>query len=127
MKKFCTGERCDGHFASLASFPGWHGLFGHLNVVTPDQKSIVTGRGKHDRVVAFCPGFDEDVGALALYCRVDHLWGLGMPSEKEILKVARKENGEDAKGRWKLASSVPWDDGTSTDIYFVWPETAINI
>jgi len=65
---------------------------GHLNVLTPDHKSVVTAHGKHDRVVCFLPQGDE------LYMRVDLKWGLGMPTPAQMMDVARKDQG--VRGRW---------------------------
>lgn len=83
----------------------------NLNIYTPDKESYVTGFGAHDRVIAFCPDSE------GLYCRVDHLWNLPQPTEKQILEVARKQNGSLRRG-WKLASVTPWDNGKSTDYLF---------
>ncbi|WP_281956467.1 hypothetical protein [Alteromonas australica] len=97
----CTGERYHGQFQSLAAIDGWHGKFGHFNVLTRDHDSVVTGYGKHDRVATTLPMFDEALGELSLYVRVDTVWGLGLPSVKQILNVARKHDG--TKGRWVVA------------------------
>lgn len=89
-----------------------HGEAGHVNVLTRDQDSIVTGFGKHARVIAFLPQGNE------LYIRVDHVWGLPRPTEQQILHVARKDQG--LRGRWKLARSQDWEYGgiARTDCYF---------
>lgn len=97
----------------LAAIPGWHGLFGHLNVVTPDHKRKVTGYGAHDRIVVFHPDSE------GLYCRVDHIWGLGAPTEAQILAVARSHEGCNLRGRWKLQSMDVFDDGSATEYRFV--------
>ena len=89
-----------------------HGKPGHLNTVTLDQDSPITGYGAHFRVIAFCPD------AAGLYCRVDHKHGARMPTESEILKVARLQG---ARGRYRLQSvSAPWRslDCDSTDYQF---------
>lgn len=77
-----------------------HHLEGHLNIYTPDWESHVTGHGKHARVIAFIPDHE------GLYCRVDMVWGLREPTEKEVLKVAKHYG--DAKGRWKLRTRVDY-------------------
>ncbi len=74
-----------------------HGEAGHLNIFTRDQDSVITGRGKHARVIAFGPSGEE------LYMRVDMLWGLRMPTEREMLTAARKDQG--LTGRWKLKTT----------------------
>lgn len=77
-----------------------HGQAGHLNICTLDQESHITGRGKHARVIATIP----DVNGL--YCRIDMVWGLRVPTEKEILAVANHYG--DARGRWKLKNWQPY-------------------
>lgn len=77
-----------------------HNQENHLNIYTLDHDSIVTGKGIHDRVVAFVPMYDLDYDKICLYCRVDTIHGLGIPTEKQILSVARKDQG--VKGRFKL-------------------------
>jgi hypothetical protein len=74
-----------------------HGQKGHVNIYTPDQKSHITGHGKHARVIAFMPDHE------GLYCRVDMVWGLREPTTEEILTVARKD--ADLKGRWTLKAT----------------------
>lgn len=76
------------------------GHIGHLNRLVRDHDHVVTAFGKHDRVVCCLPD------AEGLYMRIDHKWGLGMPTEKQMLTVARKNQG--VRGRWKLKSIVPW-------------------
>lgn len=78
-----------------------HGQAGHLNYATLDQDSHVTGHGKHERVVATIPDHN------GLYCRVDLKWGLPIPTDKQILKVARYYG--DAKGRWERVSAVRYE------------------
>ena len=97
----------------LSAIPGWHGLFGHLNAFTPDPKRKLTGYGSHDRIVVFHPDSE------GLYCRVDHIWGLGAPTEAQILAVARSNDGCNLRGRWKLQSKQTWLDGSSTDYHFI--------
>jgi hypothetical protein len=80
---------------------------GHLNVFVRDHESTVTGFGTHDRVVWFWP----KKGLMTM--RVDHLWGLGMPTERQMLAVAR-EGG--LTGRYKLVESV--DYGYCTEVCF---------
>jgi hypothetical protein len=83
---------------------------GHLNVGVRDHDSIVTGFGQHDRVVCFLPD------AEGLYMRIDHKWGLGMPTERQMLRVARKDQG--VRGSWVLDRIVPWDSKPCSDVYF---------
>lgn len=99
-----------------ATFKDWHGCFGHVNCLLLDHDSVITNYGKHDRVIAFCP---DKEGVLT--CRVDHLWQLGNPSEKDILTVARKEGY--IKGHWKMFDIEKADDGSSTWFYFRKQET----
>jgi len=86
---------------------------GHLNVFVKDHDSYVTGNGKHDRVVVFEP--DRH----GMYVRVDHNWNLGMPTNKQILDIARKKEG--IRGRWKLSTSnqFRYEGVLSTHLYFV--------
>lgn len=88
-----------------------HNQPGHLNIYELDHESTVTGRGQHDRVVVFLPDHE------GLYCRVDHLHGLGMPTEKEILAVA-KAWPNNIRGRWILSRTEKHSDGNSTDLFF---------
>jgi len=113
MSTFTRPPAYPEEFASLAVIPGWHGLFGHLNVFTPDHKRKVTAYGKHDRVVVFHPDSE------GLYCRVDHIWSLREPTEAEILAVARSGDGCNLRGRWKLQSRQVWQDGSATDYHFI--------
>lgn len=87
-----------------------------VNVITPDIKSVITGFGKHNRVVAFMPSVDRDFGCVTLYARVDHVNGLPDPTEAEILTVARKD--QEAKGKYKLLDKTTSDDGRGTDYHF---------
>jgi hypothetical protein len=80
-------------------------LDGHFNMFTPDQKSYVTGHGKHCRVMATIPASGE------LYCRIDIKWGLPVPTVKQVLKVANHRG--DAKGKWKLKS---WEEYNSNGL-----------
>lgn len=77
-----------------------HNQTGHLNIYTLDHDSVVTSYGKHDRVVAFIPQYEPEYDKVCLYCRVDTKHNLGVPTEKQILDVARKDQG--VKGRFKL-------------------------
>jgi hypothetical protein len=82
-----------------------------------DHDSVITGFGIHDRVVCFQPGYDD--GKFQLYMRIDHKWGLGMPTESQMMRVARKD--QDVKGRWKLDSVVEWigfEGHKCTDVFF---------
>ena len=106
----CTGERYKNEAFHLQNIEGWHGKFGHCNVLKLDHNSVITGKGKHDRVICFLPDGE------GLYCRIDHVWGLNTPTHAEILKVARIDQG--VKGRWKFDRSEIHDDGRATDYYF---------
>lgn len=90
-----------------------HNEKGHLNIFKRDHESVITGLGKHDRVVAFLPNHE------GLYVRVDHLWKLGCPTPKEILKAAKADQG--IGGKWVLDKCEHWEDGSSTDYYFKRP------
>lgn len=92
--KTCTGEEYKGQHPSLLAVEGWHGKFGHFNVLKMDHDSVITGYGKHDRVSAHVPQSNIET------FRIDHVWGLGMPTEKQILAVARKDQG--LRGKWKM-------------------------
>lgn len=74
-----------------------HGEKGHLNLRTRDQDSVVTGYGKHHRVVVSLA-----LDRRTLHARVDHIHGEREPTIAEILKVARLHQG--VKGRWTLES-----------------------
>ena len=90
-----------------------HNEKGHLNIFKRDHESVITGKGKHDRVVAFLPNHE------GLYVRVDHLWKLGCPTPKEILKAAKADQG--IGGKWVFDKCEHWEDGSSTDYYFKRP------
>jgi hypothetical protein len=102
--KQCTGPRYDTESQILAAFPGWHGKFGHLNVLHLDHESACTGYGVHDRVVC---GVTKD----GLECRVDLVWDIGIPTITQILKVARADGW---KGRWALSHT----ERDETSIYY---------
>ena len=106
----CTGPRYRQEAASLAMIPGWHGKYGHLNVLQRDHDSMETAFGQHDRVIAFEPQGNR------AYCRIDHVWQRGTPTEKQIIAVM-KAWPNSIKGRWKLESMAQHDDGSSTDVY----------
>ena len=72
-----------------------HGKNGHFNILELDHDSVVTGKGKHDRVAAHIPSCDEYYEV-----RVDHVWGLGMPTPKDVLAVARRDQG--VRGKWEF-------------------------
>lgn len=83
---------------------------GNLRVGQPDTESVITGYGKHDRVVAFQPKGNE------LYTRVDHKYGIRTPTADEVLRVARLD--QDVRGKWRIKAIEPWADGKSTDFTF---------
>ena len=101
----------------MANVNGWHGKFGHINCKRLDHDSANTGYGKHDRVVACCPYYEPTLKSNAVYCRVDLCWELGMPTERQLIAVARKHS--DIKGRWKLASTPQFGNGKSIDCYLI--------
>lgn len=105
----CTGERYKNEHFFLAQTPGWHGKFGHLNVKELDHESACTGYGKHDRIVSFCP---EGILGEA---RIDHVWGLGTPSDSDIIKEFKSRNA--IKGKWRVLRREPWPCGKHTDVY----------
>lgn len=111
--KTCTGEQYQGQTIHLAATQDWHGKYGHFNVRRMDHDSACTGYGVHDRVMACVPQHGM------LYCRVDHVWELGAPTPEQVLQAAKKQNGDDQKGRWLLHQVQPWECGKSTDYYFV--------
>ena len=102
---------------NYAAIDGWHGEYGHFNVLVRDHDDICTAFGKHDRVMTTLPQYDDEFGCVVLYCRVDLKWGLGEPTAEQILQVARKHDG--TKGKWVLATREPWDNGTSIGYHFV--------
>lgn len=112
----CTGARNEEQMEMMSKIKGWHGKFGHFNVLTLDHDSPCTGYGKHDRVMTTLPGHDNEFGERVLYCRVDKVWNLGIPTEEQILQVAREQDG--TKGNWVLLKSEEWDNGKSIDYYF---------
>lgn len=105
----CTGKRYAGEATNLAGIEGWHGKFGHINVLKLDHDSPITGRGKHDRIVAFCPEGKEG------YARIDHVWELGNPTDLEIVKEFKRQNN--IKGAWRVESREGYDK--STDVYLI--------
>lgn len=115
--KMCTGARFAHEAQQNAAIDGWHGRFGHLDLRTLDHDDIVTHYGRHDRVVAFEPRFAPELGKVAAYVRVDHVWGLGMPGEREIADVLRRENGPGSRGRWRIVKAEQHEDGSATDVY----------
>lgn len=112
--KQCTGERYPGQFQQYSAIDGWHGKFGHLNVLKLDHDDICTHYGQHDRVVTFLPQFDQKLNEIALYVRVDHVWDLGMPNHKQCLDIARKH--DNTRGRWEIAKVE--ETSNSTHLYF---------
>jgi hypothetical protein len=87
-----------------------------INIHQPDIKSVINGYGKHNRVIAFQPSFDDRHKEVVLYCRVDHVNSLRDPDINEILTVARKD--QDAKGKFTLLESNGFDDGSNATEYF---------
>lgn len=105
----CTGESYPNEGLHLRSIEGWHGKYGHLNVVKRDHDSVCTHYGRHDRCVAYTNGN-------TLTVRVDHVWRLGNPSIKEMLDIARHDGW---KGRWVLDNVEYSDDRSSTWFNFI--------
>ena len=89
---------------------------GDLNIYTRDIDSIVTGFGIHQRVVACQPGFDPDYNRTVLCCRVDRVNSLPDPDIKQILTVARKDQG--VKGKFKMIDRFEWDNARRITYYF---------
>lgn len=114
--KCCTGPRHENEANQLARIKGWHGKFGHLNVLTMDHDSVVTGYGKHDRVVTTLPQFDKEYDTVVLYARVDTVWGLGLPTPEQIIQVAKEH--DNTKGDWEVFKTEAADDNTSHYFYF---------
>lgn len=111
--KNCTGKQYEGQHLQLANFKGWHGKYGHLNVLVLDHEDDCTDYGKHDRVVPYCPEGDT------LLCRVDHVWQLGMPTPAQVLKAAKKRNGSYQRGKFVFDKKETSEDGKTTDFYFL--------
>ena len=109
MIKTCTGSQYDEQHFQLAIINGWHGKYGHLNVLKIDHESSCTAYGKHDRIVAFCP--EGDTG----YARIDHVWGLGIPNDTAVIKHFKKHNN--IRGNWIVTKREIYPCGKSTDIY----------
>ena len=70
----------------------------NINTAVLDVDSVITGFGKHDRVVCFLP----DVSGLEM--RVDCLHGLGLPTTEQLLTVARLD--QNIKGKWRIVDQV---------------------
>lgn len=93
----CTGSE-NRTFLMHANCKGWHGKFGHFNLLKLDHDSNVTGKGSHDRVLATGPDSE------GLYFRIDHLWELGQPTDKQLFKVAKSEGWKVNLKDWEIAS-----------------------
>ena len=112
--KHCTGPRWEGETLCNLACPGWHGKYGHINLGWLDHDDARTGYGKHDRIVACCPEGEKG------YARVDHVWGLGMPSDTEVVKYYKAHSDvRPLRGKWRVASKRLWDDGKCTEINLV--------
>jgi hypothetical protein len=70
----------------------------NANTAVLDVDSVITGYGKHDRVVCFLP---DDSG---LEMRVDCIHGLGLPTSEQLLTVAKLD--QNVKGKWRLVDQV---------------------
>jgi len=97
-----------------------HGEQGHLNIYERDHDSIVTCKGKHDRVVAFLPRYCEEVNAIAVYVRIDHKWSLGMPSDNQVITAFKRD--QFIKGRWTKALETSWPASNATEQWYIQPE-----
>jgi len=102
--KTCTGEQYNGQFQQYACIDNWHGKFGHLNILKLDHDDICTHYGKHDRIVTSLPQYADEVEEIAVYVRIDNVWNLGMPSERDINDVIRKHDG--TKGKWTITKTI---------------------
>jgi hypothetical protein len=85
-----------------------HNIPGHINIYKKDHGSHITGFGKHERVVAFIPD------PTCLYCRIDLCWGLPIPSQQQVLKVAKHYG--DARGKWALKSWEEYEQNNNKHI-----------
>lgn len=94
-----------------------HGEEGHCNIYARDHDGAITGKGKHDRVCAFLPGYDVDVCRTAVYVRIDHKWGLGMPTDAQVIKAFKAD--QSIKGRWKKIKEKRWEGNNSTEQWYV--------
>lgn len=107
--KDCTGERYEGEFLILSGIEGWHGKFGHLNVLKMDHEGACTGFGKHNRVISFCEDHE------GFYCRVDRVWELRDPTDEEIIEVVKSEQGLNCN--LEIYKTDEWESGDCYDIY----------
>jgi hypothetical protein len=94
-----------------------HGEQGHLNIYKRDHDSVVTGYGKHDRVVACLPCYWDNIQAVAVYIRIDHKWQLGIPTDKEVITAFKKDQG--ITGRWKKALESNWSESNATEQWYI--------
>lgn len=94
-----------------------HGEEGHCNIFERDHDSVITGRGDHDRVVAFQPGYCEEVQAVAIYVRIDHKWGLGMPTDRQVILAFKKDQG--IRGGWVKALQNDWPASNATEQWYI--------
>lgn len=85
-----------------------HGEAGHINIYKRDHDSIITGYGAHDRVVAFLPC------PVDCFVRVDTLWNLGIPTDKQIIKIMREDQG--IKGKWEVIRRELYPNGKSIEV-----------
>ena len=97
--------------------PTEHHEPGHCNIYQRDQDSVITGKGKHDRVCAFLPGYAEEVKAISVYVRIDHKWNLGMPSDRQVITAFRKD--QFITGRWKKALQNDWSESNATEQWYI--------
>lgn len=77
-----------------------HNQPGHLNTHILDQDNDCTSKGKHARVIATYPQFEN--GEIEYYARVDYKWGLRQPTEEEVVEVGRRLMPKEMKGKWIL-------------------------
>ena len=94
-----------------------HGEKGHCNIYEKDHDSVITGKGKHDRVCAFLPNYDPAVDCVAVYVRIDHKWALGMPSDKQVIRAFKRD--QIINGRWKKIKENHWTENNSTEQWYI--------
>ena len=94
-----------------------HGEQGHCNIYERDHDSVITGKGKHDRVCAFLPGYEHDFNWVCVYARIDHKWSLGMPTDDQVIRAFKRDQIID--GRWKKIKENHWIENNSTEQWYI--------
>jgi hypothetical protein len=99
-----------------------HGVPGQINGYTLDRDSVITGYGKHYRVLGVHPSGDT------LEIRVDHTGGPRMPTVAEVLAVARKD--QYLRGEWSYQHTTETvsSDGRYPDAtWFVFTKNSASV